>query len=105
MSSSRSIQTFHFINGEYINPSPSAETFDLFNPATEEKVATIPCATSEEINLAVDAAKRAQPAWAAMTPQERGVVMRKLADLIESKAEELSWLETQVRNLNGSSSC
>lgn len=92
---SHKIQSNHFINGSFVSPSPSADSFVLLNPATEEPVATIPCATKEEIDSAVEAAKRALPIWQAKSPAEKAAVMRKFGQLVKEKKAELGWLEAQ----------
>lgn len=47
----------------------------------------------EDTNAAVAAAKAAQPSWAALSPEERGVFMKRLAALIRESSEELAYLE------------
>jgi acyl-CoA reductase-like NAD-dependent aldehyde dehydrogenase len=89
------IETSHFINGEFY-PTPKAQTFDLYDPSTEALVASIPIATSVEVDLAVKHAKEGQKVWAAMPPSERGAIMRKFGQLVVENTEKLAWLETQV---------
>jgi betaine-aldehyde dehydrogenase len=94
---SHKIQTSHFINGEF-HSTPQAETFDLYDPSTEAHVASIPIATSVDIDLAVKYAKEGQKVWAAKTPTERGAIMRKFGESIVEHAEQLAWLEAQVES-------
>lgn len=47
----------------------------------------------DDANAAVAAAKAAQPAWAALSPKERGAYFHKLADLLVQNIEELAYLE------------
>ena len=54
---------------------------------------TVSEASIKDTNAAVAAAKAAQPAWAALTPNKRGVYMKKLADLIRQSHDELAYLE------------
>jgi betaine-aldehyde dehydrogenase len=67
----------------------------VLEPATEQVLAEVPRAGEEEVDAAVARAKRAFPAWRAVTPGDRATVMRRLADAIESHAEELSVLEAR----------
>jgi acyl-CoA reductase-like NAD-dependent aldehyde dehydrogenase len=67
----------------------------VVNPATEETIAELPEATVEDADRAVAAAKRAFPAWRAVTPADRGRLLRRLATLVEDNAEELALLETR----------
>ncbi|MEO8323834.1 MAG: aldehyde dehydrogenase family protein, partial [Actinomycetota bacterium] len=68
---------------------------ELLNPATEEVLADIPTAGVDELNSAVAAAKRAFPAWSAVSPSDRIHLLRRVADLIEEHGEELASLETR----------
>src|SRR5690606_5711398 len=76
--------------------SVSGETFPTFHPATEEKIADVAKACAQDVDLAVQAARRAFDAgdWARMDARDRGRLMNKLADLIEANREELAALET-----------
>ncbi|KAL5592800.1 hypothetical protein FOBRF1_013108 [Fusarium oxysporum] len=76
-----------FINGEFV-PSVSGKTFDLTNPTTEEKIASVYEAGAEDVDIAVKAAKAAFPAWSALSAEERCDYLIKLADEIE-KHEKL----------------
>ena len=73
-----------FINGEFVD-ARTGKTFTTVNPATEEVLATIQEAGPEDANLAVQAARKAfdEGPWKTMTAYERGLLMNKLADLIE----------------------
>ncbi|HWL10110.1 MAG TPA: aldehyde dehydrogenase family protein [Planctomicrobium sp.] len=84
-----------FIDGKWQN-SVSGETFATYHPATEEKIADVAKANAEDVNLAVMAARRAFESgdWAKMDARDRGRLMNKLADLIETNREELAALET-----------
>ena len=72
-----SVKTYgHFINGEWVD-SKSAKTFPVYDPSTEEAIAQVPDATSDDVNYAVAAAKAAfeEGPWATTTAQERGRVL------------------------------
>jgi aldehyde dehydrogenase (NAD+) len=82
------------IDGKFVNSS-SGKTFDTFNPATEEKIASIQEADVQDVDKAVKAARKAfdQGPWRRMAASERGRLMYKLADLVEKNQEELAALE------------
>lgn len=84
-----------FINGEFVE-SKSQKTFDSYNPATGEVLATVYEAGVEDIDLAVKAARKAfdEGPWSKMSASNRSRLMNKLADLIEENSEELAQLET-----------
>ena len=82
------------IDGKFVNSS-SGKTFDTFNPATEEKIASVQEAGVEDVNKAVKAARKAfdHGPWRKMAASERGKLMFKLADLVEKHQDELAALE------------
>ncbi|MGQ3291237.1 MAG: NAD-dependent succinate-semialdehyde dehydrogenase, partial [Shinella sp.] len=80
-------------NGNWIGGN-GAETFDVFNPATGEKLATLPEMGADETAAAIDAAYKVQPAWAARPAKDRSVLLRKWFDLIVANADELAAILT-----------
>ncbi|MBE1582482.1 aldehyde dehydrogenase family protein [Nonomuraea angiospora] len=66
---------------------------DVVNPATEEVVARCPSGSPQDVRLAVDAAVRAQPAWAALSVAERVERLSRWADTVAAHADELAELE------------
>src|SRR5213079_3517852 len=64
------------------------------NPATGETIAEVPASTAEDVDRAVQAAKKALPEWLETTPAERQELLLKLADLIDEHTEELAKLES-----------
>lgn len=63
------------------------------NPFTGETLIEIPQANSADLDEAFSAAKKAQPAWAAMLPSERAAIMRRAAAIMLERHEEIiSWL-------------
>ena len=83
----------HFIAGKYIDDT-AGDTFDVIYPATGEVIATLHSATPAIIDQALDAARKAQKIWAAMTGTERGRVLRRAADMMRDRNHDLSVLET-----------
>jgi len=83
-----------FINGEWVESS-SNKSFPVYDPATEEVIAQVPDANSEDVNRAVAAAKAAfeDGPWATTTPQERGRVLFRLVDKIRQNLPALAELE------------
>ncbi|MGW5151828.1 gamma-aminobutyraldehyde dehydrogenase [Rhodococcus koreensis] len=72
----------------------SGETEPVINPATEEQLATVPVAGTEDVERAVAAADEAFDAWADTPPNERSELLLKLADRLEKHAEEFAQLES-----------
>ena len=67
----------------------------VIEPATAEVMAEVPRAGVEEVDAAVAAAKAAFPAWRAVAPADRATLMRRIADGVETRLEELSTLEAR----------
>jgi len=77
-------------------PQPaSGEKFASINPATGEVLGYVTAAGSAQVNAAVLAARKAQPQWGAMTGTERARVLRRAADILRSRNQELAELETR----------
>lgn len=82
------------INGEW-QDARSGQTWDVVNPATEEIIASVPFGGAEEAEAAISAAHEAQPGWAAMTAYERGAILRRAADLLRERLDELAPIMTR----------
>ncbi|WP_157518479.1 aldehyde dehydrogenase family protein [Herbidospora mongoliensis] len=78
-----------FVNGAWV-PSASGEGVDVVNPATEEVVDRVPAGCADDVADAVDAARHAFPRWAATPPEERGALLSRAAELIESRARKIA---------------
>jgi len=88
----KEIQTNLFINGQYV-PSSSGETLSIYNPSDETLVTdNVQIASEQDVDRAVDAAKKAFPTWRDTKGAKRGAIMLKLADLLEANLEELASL-------------
>lgn len=81
-----------FINGDFVD-AKAGKTFDVINPSTEKLAATVSEASVEDVDTAVAAAKAAFPAWAELGAQARSDYLIKLADALEKRLPELSWLD------------
>lgn len=73
----------------------AGERFASINPATGEILGYVTVDGSAQVNAAVVAARRGQVQWAAMTGAERARVLRRAADLLRSRNQELAELETR----------
>lgn len=77
-------------------PSSDGKTFDTLNPATGEKIVSISHATKDDVDAAVKAARKAfKTTWGNnIAAETRGLLMNKLADLLERDAEKFAALES-----------
>jgi betaine-aldehyde dehydrogenase len=66
-----------------------------FNPATGERLAELPVAGPAEVEKAVQAARAAQPGWAALAGAERARILRRAAGILRDRNDELAALETR----------
>lgn len=86
------VDTRHWINGERV---ASASTFDDISPIDEAVLGQLCAGGEEEVDRAVRAARDAFPAWAALPVAERSAILRRVADGIDARAEELARVETR----------
>jgi 5-carboxymethyl-2-hydroxymuconic-semialdehyde dehydrogenase len=82
----------HWIGGERV---ASADTFADISPIDETEIAQVHAAGAAEVDRAVAAARAAFPAWAALPVAERSAVLRRVADGVEARIEDLSRVETR----------
>jgi acyl-CoA reductase-like NAD-dependent aldehyde dehydrogenase len=84
-------------------PAPTATTFDVLNPADETVVAACPQGTTQLVDAAIVAARRAFPQWSALPDTERVAKLNAIADLIEQHHQELVELviREQGKTLSG----
>jgi aldehyde dehydrogenase (NAD+) len=82
------------INGEW-RPASNGKTQPVINPATEEVIAEVASATSEDVDAAVQAARAALDGpWGTMSARERGRLIYKLGEQLMADADEVAKLET-----------
>ncbi|GLH15904.1 Probable methylmalonate-semialdehyde dehydrogenase [acylating], mitochondrial [Gryllus bimaculatus] len=84
-----------FINGEFVDAVPNT-TLDSINPHDESVICKVQCASKDDVNKAVQAAKRAfeDGEWSKISARERGHLLFRLADLMDAHREELASIES-----------
>jgi aldehyde dehydrogenase (NAD+) len=82
-----------FIDGAFVDAADGA-TFETLDPNDGSVIATVARAGEADVDRAVAAATSAFPAWARLQASQRGRLLLRLADLIESQADELATLES-----------
>ncbi|MFN8654546.1 MAG: aldehyde dehydrogenase family protein [Gemmatimonadales bacterium] len=83
-----------FIDGKFVN-AKSGKTFNVYDPATEQVIATCPAGEAADVALAAEAAKRAfYGGWRGTSAQERGRILLRIADRIRARRDELARIET-----------
>ena len=81
------------IDGEWLS-AQDRMTVPVINPATEEVLGQLPLASKGDLDRALEAARRAWPGWRAMAPVQRGRILRRAAEILRSRAEEIARLAT-----------
>ena len=84
----RTIDTV-YIDGQFVTPH-GEELFDLFNPATEEKIGQVRLGDAIDAKAAVAAAKRAFPAYSRTSKAERIALLRRLHDAVAARSDALA---------------
>jgi 1-pyrroline dehydrogenase len=82
-----------FIGGEFVDAA-DGRTAEVINPANDAVIANVPASASEDVDRAVDAAETAFASWKKTTPQDRSLLLLKVADAIDARADELGRLES-----------
>ncbi|WP_240375064.1 aldehyde dehydrogenase [Bacillus piscicola] len=84
-----------FIDGKYVDTA-SGSTFDSYNPATNEKLASVANGGEEDARYAIDVAQRtfASGVWSNMTVEDRSLILCRISDLILERVEEIAYVET-----------
>jgi len=80
-----------YLDGEWVD-ADSGETFPVTNPASGEVLAEVPRLGPRETRRAIEAAARALPEWQRRTAKQRARVLRRLADLMLERSDELARL-------------
>ncbi|XVV10208.1 aldehyde dehydrogenase family protein [Actinoplanes sp. CA-131856] len=78
-----------FVNGKWID-STATDVIPVVNPATEETIAVVARGTAEDVDLAARAAAAAFGEWSQTTVQERAAILRRMAELLEARSDELT---------------
>ena len=78
-----------YINGQFVTPH-GEELFDLFNPATEQRIGQVRLGDEVDARAAIAAARRAFPAWSRTTKAERIAMLRRLHDAVAARTDALA---------------
>ncbi|HUR09476.1 MAG TPA: aldehyde dehydrogenase family protein, partial [Nonomuraea sp.] len=81
-----------FINGEFVDGG--GPSFKTVNPATEEKLAEVATASSDDVDRAVQAARKAFGVWSALPGSERAKYLFRIARILQERSREFAVLES-----------
>ena len=82
-----------FIGGAFVDAA-SGKTLDVENPANGQVIARVPASSREDVDRAVNAAATAFETWRNTTPQDRSLMLLKIADALEAAADEIGRIES-----------
>jgi succinate-semialdehyde dehydrogenase / glutarate-semialdehyde dehydrogenase len=82
-----------YVDGHWVDADDGG-SFDVVDPATGDTLASVPRMGAAETRRAIDAAQEALPGWRAMLAKDRARIMRRWADLMLERSEELAALLT-----------
>ena len=82
-----------FLDGEW-RDALAKEKLEIINPATEEVIGKVSHARKEDLDIALTAAEKAFNSWKNVSAYERSKILRKAADIVRSKADEIATLMT-----------
>ena len=83
----------NFVGGEWL-PASAPDTLDDRNPATGELLGRVPLSGADDVAAAVAAARQAQPAWRAVSPQDRARAVLELRRVLDANRDQLAALVT-----------
>lgn len=83
----------NYIDGNF-SPASTSDYLESINPANGRLLTSFPDSAEEDIQRAVEAAERAQPAWSAMDQQKRFRILMRIADIIEQFNDAFARAET-----------
>jgi succinate-semialdehyde dehydrogenase/glutarate-semialdehyde dehydrogenase len=81
------------IGGEWVDAG-TGDRFDVTNPATGEVVGTVPNGSEDDVRAAIDAASSALEGWKTLAAIERGRILRRSADVIRERKDEIGAVMT-----------
>lgn len=82
-----------FIGGAFVDAA-DGRTAEVINPASDAVIATVPASSAEDVDRAVQAAATAFESYKKTTPQDRSLMLLKIADRLEARADEFGRLES-----------
>jgi succinate-semialdehyde dehydrogenase/glutarate-semialdehyde dehydrogenase len=87
----KSVATDLYINGEWL-PASDHQRFDIFDPATEQVIASVASASADDAIAAVDAAESASAGWAGTAPRQRAEILHKAYELMHERQSDFATL-------------
>ncbi|WP_405136269.1 aldehyde dehydrogenase [Nocardia sp. NBC_01388] len=87
-----------FIDGAW-TPSTGRDRIEVIDPSTEQRLGSVPAATTADVDAAVTAARRALPAWSALDNAERAKALHRLAEALEQRGADMARTVSQQNGM------
>jgi acyl-CoA reductase-like NAD-dependent aldehyde dehydrogenase len=84
----------HYVSGDWLR-SAATESIDVIDPATETVIGRVPAGNAADVERAVAAARAASDDWSLTEPPERSDLLRRIADGLAARSDELCQLITR----------
>lgn len=78
-----------YIGGQWV-PSQGSDWIEVENPASQEIIDRVPAGHAEDVNKAVEAAKKALPAWSGLAPEKREAYVKDMVAHLEASFDDLN---------------
>jgi aldehyde dehydrogenase (NAD+) len=83
-----------YIDGAWV-PSTGKGTIDVVNSTTEEVMGTVPAGTAEDVDKAVQAARRAFESWSTTSVEERAKYLTRITEGLQARMDDIATLVSQ----------
>ena len=86
------MKTHHqfYINGKWVDPSDGVNSLDVINPSDEEVIGKIALGSAKDVDLAVNAARKAFDSFSVTTVEERLALLGKILEVYQSRYDEIA---------------
>ena len=82
-----------YVGGKWL-PARSGQTLQILDPASGQRIGSVPSCDEQDVRTAIHAAQAALAAWSAMSAHVRAALLRKWHDLMLEHADDLALLMT-----------
>lgn len=79
-----------YIDGKFITAADVEKNQDVVNPATGKPIGKLPHASKADLDRALNSAQKAFESWRRTSPMERSKILRKVAELVRARADEIA---------------
>jgi malonate-semialdehyde dehydrogenase (acetylating) / methylmalonate-semialdehyde dehydrogenase len=85
----------NYVGGDFVAAAPARPALDVYNPSSGDVISRVPLSAAADVDVAVQAARAAFPAWSATPIKERVQIFYRYKTLLEQNIDELAALVTE----------